>query len=150
MRGVRWQAHWSRRRWDCRRRLGREDDTDDSLLPRLHRHFEAENVDVAQMFATKWIVTVFTSSFPFEIVTRIWDVFLHQGWKVVLRIMIALLKLGEAQMLQLHFEGIMEHLKVIHHGLDCDRLFKIAFGLQLTSARIDALRAEHRAQVSSQ
>ena len=120
------------------------------FMPKLYRHFEAENVDVAQMFATKWIVTVFSSSFPFEVVTRVWDVFLHQGWKVVLRIMLALLKISESTMLKLRFEGIMEHLKMCHQGVDVDEIFKVAFRWRLKTAEIDALRAEHRAAVAVQ
>jgi len=83
------------------------------FLPTLHRHLMAAGVDFT-MFATKWFVTVFTSSFPFDVVTRLWDIYLHQGWKIVFRVILALMKNAEAKMLESGFEGIMEHLKVIH------------------------------------
>jgi len=50
-------------------------------LPALHRHFESEGVSVS-MFATPWYMTIFSNSFPFDFVTRVWDVFMAEGFKV--------------------------------------------------------------------
>lgn len=59
-------------------------------LPKVSRYFQRENIEIS-MFATQWIMTVFSSTFPFELVVRVWDVFLVEGWKVVYRVVIALL-----------------------------------------------------------
>ncbi len=64
-------------------------------LPQVHAHLEQEGVH-ATMFATQWFVTLFAYSFPFAFVTRIWDIFLHEGWKIIYRVAIALLKLSES------------------------------------------------------
>ena len=42
---------------------------------------EAENIQFS-MFATNWYLTIFSSSFPFDVVTRVWDSFLAEGYKV--------------------------------------------------------------------
>lgn len=47
----------------------------------VHSHLEAAGIHVS-MYATEWFVTIFTSSFPFRSVLRIWDIFLHTGQKV--------------------------------------------------------------------
>lgn len=59
-------------------------------IPKLSKYFQRENIEVS-MFATQWIMTVFSSTFPFELVARVWDIFLVEGWKVVYRVIIALL-----------------------------------------------------------
>ena len=42
------------------------------FLPRLARCFEEEGVDVS-MFVTQWLMMVYASTFPFELVLRVWD-----------------------------------------------------------------------------
>ena len=46
------------------------------------------------MFATSWFLTLFASSFPFDLVTRVFDVLWFEGWDVVYRVAIALLKVS--------------------------------------------------------
>lgn len=64
------------------------------FLPRLHRHLTAQGIH-RSMFMTQWVVCIFTNSFPFEMVTRVWDAFLAEGWKVVYRVMVGILKFYE-------------------------------------------------------
>ena len=59
--------------------------------PKLHRHLDAENIHVS-MYATQWFVTVFAYSLPFEIVVRVWDMFLDEGNVVLFRVAIAILQ----------------------------------------------------------
>lgn len=74
------------------------------FLPRLAKHLDHETIHVT-MYATQWLLTVYTSSFPFELVTRVWDCFLFEGWKIVYRVMLALLQRGD--LLKLRFEEIL-------------------------------------------
>lgn len=89
-------------------------------LPRLHRHFEAEGIDVA-FFSTEvrppvtrcrglaadrpfacslqWFVTVYSRSFPFGFVVHVWDIFLNEGWKIVFRIALTILKANQRAVL---------------------------------------------------
>lgn len=60
-------------------------------IPQLKKHFDNEGI-IPQTYATQWFMTVFTSSFPMDFVVRIWDSFLNEGWKIVFRIGLALLK----------------------------------------------------------
>lgn len=36
---------------------------------------------------------IFSRSFPYDIVVRIWDIFLAEGWTIVYQVSLALLKL---------------------------------------------------------
>ena len=56
------------------------------FLPNLSAHFEAENVELS-MFATQWLMTVYTSVFSFDLVSKVWDNFLVEGWVVVYRVL---------------------------------------------------------------
>lgn len=63
------------------------------------------------MFVTQWLLTVFTSTFPFELVARVWDSFLVEGWKVVYRVLLALLDHAAGDVLDLPFEGILQYFR---------------------------------------
>ncbi|KAJ0411616.1 hypothetical protein ATCC90586_004085 [Pythium insidiosum] len=80
------------------------------LMPQLAAHLDNEGMHPT-MYLTQWFVTLFTYNFPFEFVTRVWDVFLNEGWKVIFRVALALMKLSQKALLACKFEGIMEFFR---------------------------------------
>eukprot|EP00210_Caulerpa_lentillifera_P007875 g7516.t1 len=77
-----------------------------SYLPKLGTHFQQEGVHPS-MFCFNWFNTIFAYSLPFEHLLRVWDVFLFEGWKIVYRVGLLLLRSSEDQMLMNSLEGIM-------------------------------------------
>jgi len=63
-------------------------------MPKLAAHFRALNV-LTTMYAAQWFLTIFTYNFPFAVVVRVWDAFLSEGWKVVFRVALGVLKTNE-------------------------------------------------------
>lgn len=80
------------------------------FLPKLARHLEEETIHVS-MFVTQWLLTLYTSTFPFDLVARVWDSFLVEGWKVVYRVMLSLLENASSDILELDFEEILAYFK---------------------------------------
>ena len=60
-------------------------------VPAIWSHLEREGIHHS-MFATGWFMTLYTSAFPFDLVTKVFDVLWFEGWKIVYRVAIALLK----------------------------------------------------------
>ena len=58
---------------------------------KLSAQFLANNISPA-MYAVQWFLTAFTQRFPYDLVTRAWDMFLMEDWKVFYRISLALFK----------------------------------------------------------
>jgi len=109
-------------------------------LPRLHSHFESEGLQPA-MYLTKWLVPCFSVSFGFEFALRVFDVFLLEGWKVVYRVALALLKLSEPQLLDRPLEDMMDYLQVDLPALTAtpkfrDEVFVQAFRFRIKSAQL--------------
>jgi TBC1 domain family member 10 len=66
------------------------------FLPGLWRHFQRQQPPVhPSMYMTQWFVCIFTNSMPFDMVTRVWDVFLLEGIKVVYRVQLSILRVYE-------------------------------------------------------
>ena len=70
-------------------------------------------------------MTMFCRGFPFDLVTRVWDIYLFEGYKIVYRVGLALLKLVEGKLLSTNFEGILEILRDINKYSDADRIVKV-------------------------
>lgn len=46
-------------------------------MPQLGEHFSEEMINPS-MYGSQWFITVFSYSFPFPLVLRIWDIFLYE------------------------------------------------------------------------
>eukprot|EP00611_Tribonema_gayanum_P012752 TRINITY_DN2341_c0_g1_i2.p2 TRINITY_DN2341_c0_g1~~TRINITY_DN2341_c0_g1_i2.p2 ORF type:complete len:123 (+),score=14.78 TRINITY_DN2341_c0_g1_i2:600-968(+) len=67
------------------------------FTPRLHNHLKSNDIDPT-MYAHPWFMTCFTQSFPYDLVTRVWDIFLKEDWKIMYRVCLALFKSVEDEM----------------------------------------------------
>jgi len=105
------------------------------FLPKLNKHLEREHVHIT-MFATQWLLTQYTSSFKFDLVTRVWDSFLGEGWKVTYRVMLALLKVNEAALLQSSFEDILALFREMPEHVQGSVVMKVAMDLPLRRSHI--------------
>jgi hypothetical protein len=55
-------------------------------------HMQREGIHPT-MFATEWFMTMFCRGFSFDLVTRVWDIYLAEGsFKIVYRVSLAILK----------------------------------------------------------
>ena len=115
------------------------------FLPKLYKHLDREHVHIT-MFATQWLLTQYTSSFPFDLVTRIWDCFLVEGWKVTYRIMLALLVQCQAKLLKMSFEEILAFFRTMPESVEGAATMEAALKIPLKTAHIAKYEREWEAQ----
>lgn len=88
-------------------------------LPRLSAHFTKQGVD-PNMYAFGWYTTIYVNSLRFPYIIRILDMFFCDGFKVLYRIAIAILKLMQKALLNAEFDVIVMMLNIEphppHHG----------------------------------
>jgi hypothetical protein len=114
------------------------------LLPDLHQHLENEGINIS-MFATQWLMTIFSSSFDFDLVSKVWDNFLVEGWKVVYRVFIAILASCEQDLLNLPFEHILTFLRdKLPSRIDGQTILSASLGVRLRSRHIRKYTKEFR------
>ena len=118
------------------------------FLPKLSKHLEKEHIHIT-MFATQWLLTLYTSSFPFELVTRVWDCFLAEGWKIIYRVMLAILDNASPDLMKLHFEEILGYFRDLPAKVDGDVIFAKVFAIPLKRRHIEKYEAEWTAQQQS-
>jgi hypothetical protein len=112
-------------------------------------HFSNERVHIS-MFATQWLMTVYTSTFPFDLISRVWDSFLAEGWKVVYRVMLALLKQNQEILLSKGIEEIVPFLlRELPSGASAELIMSLSQRISLKTRHIQKHAMEYRKLIAS-
>ncbi|XP_022076087.2 ecotropic viral integration site 5 protein homolog isoform X3 [Acanthochromis polyacanthus] len=114
-------------------------------LPELHMHFQAQSFHTS-MYASSWFLTIFLTSFPLPVATRIFDIFMCEGLEIVFRVGLAILQMNQAELIQLDMEGMLQHFqKVIPHQLDSgpDKVIQTAYQVKYNAKKMKKLEKEY-------
>uniref|UniRef100_A0A8C6LC21 Ecotropic viral integration site 5b n=1 Tax=Nothobranchius furzeri TaxID=105023 RepID=A0A8C6LC21_NOTFU len=114
-------------------------------LPELHIHFQAQSFHTS-MYASSWFLTIFLTSFPLPVATRIFDIFMCEGLEIVFRVGLAILQMNQAELIQLDMEGMLQHFqKVIPHQLDSgpDKVIQAAYQVKYNAKKMKKLEKDY-------
>ena len=96
------------------------------------------------MYASEWFICLFSRNLDFHTLVRIFDVFLLEGYKVIYRFALALLKSKENEFLK-GKDGLVSIMATLNKSMentDVENLFRIAFGFSLSRKDLDKLGNE--------
>ncbi|NXG06757.1 EVI5 protein, partial [Sakesphorus luctuosus] len=114
-------------------------------LPELYVHFQSQSFHTS-MYASSWFLTIFLTTFPLPVATRIFDIFMSEGLEIVFRVGLALLQMNQAELLQLDMEGMLQHFqKVIPHQFDSgpDKLIQASYQVKYNAKKMKKLEKEY-------
>ncbi|XP_070764574.1 ecotropic viral integration site 5 protein homolog isoform X2 [Enoplosus armatus] len=111
-------------------------------LPELHMHFQAQSFHTS-MYASSWFLTIFLTSFPLPVATRIFDIFMCEGLEIVFRVGLAILQMNQTELIQLDMEGMLQ--KVIPHQLDSgpDKVIQAAYQVKYNAKKMKKLEKDY-------
>ena len=130
------------------------------LLPELYYHLQENNI-YSKMFLKPWLITLFTNIFnnikdrnnPL-ILLRIFDVFILNGWKSIIKIGIYLLKNYELKLLNMTSDELIKYLNIgifkniFFQNEYYDDLMKIMINFKIHSYLIINLENEYELKES--
>ncbi|XP_073671243.1 ecotropic viral integration site 5 protein homolog isoform X5 [Paramisgurnus dabryanus] len=114
-------------------------------LPELYVHFQAQSFHTS-MYASSWFLTIFLTSFPLPVATRIFDIFMCEGLEIVFRVGMAILQMNQAELMQLDMEGMLQHFhKVIPYQLESgpDKVIQAAYQVKYNAKKMKKLEKEY-------
>ncbi|XP_075689322.1 ecotropic viral integration site 5 protein homolog isoform X5 [Rhinoderma darwinii] len=114
-------------------------------LPEIFVHFQAQSFHTS-MYASSWFLTIFLTSFPLPIATRIFDIFMSEGLEIVFRVGLAVLQMNQAELMELDMEGMLQHFqKVIPHQFDGgpEKLIQAAYQVKYNAKKMKKLEKEY-------
>merc|ERR1712000_276228 len=95
------------------------------------------------IFASQWFMTLYVYHFPFRAVLRLWDIFLCEGWKIIFRVGITLLKWEESNMLDQPIDVCMKQLRTISDGKSPDEIIERSLNLKFKTESLLEYRKEY-------
>ncbi|XP_031431291.1 ecotropic viral integration site 5 protein homolog isoform X6 [Clupea harengus] len=114
-------------------------------LPELHLHFQAQSFHTS-MYASSWFLTIFLTSYPLPVATRIFDIFMCEGLEIVFRVGLAILQMNQVELIQLDMEGMLQHFqKVIPAQLESgpDKVIQAAYQVKYNGKKMKKLEKEY-------
>nr|XP_054509458.1 EVI5-like protein [Agelaius phoeniceus] len=124
----------------------------DEQLPELNVHFRSQSF-LTSMYASSWFLTLFLTTFPLPVATRVFDIFMYEGLEIVFRVGMALLQFNQAELVQLDMEGMSQYFqKVIPHQFDScpDKLILRACQVKYNPRKMKRLEKEYAALKSKE
>ena len=118
------------------------------FVPNVYLQFKNFNI-YPTMYASQWFFTYFASLFDFNVVVRIYDCILLEGFKIVYRIALGILKLKEPIIVKFkNFEDVMNIFKDITKGIDVEELLKVSFNFSFSRKDIKKFEDEYKKKIS--
>ena len=102
----------------------------------IYNLFKKEGI-LPTMYLTSWFISVFTRVLEFHILLRVFDCFLLEGFKVIYRIALALLKLNESKFFKAGTGEVLPLVYKCQENINIEKLFKVAFGFNISRSFID-------------
>ncbi|KAB1259312.1 EVI5-like protein [Camelus dromedarius] len=121
-------------------------------LPDLNTHFRSQSFHTS-MYASSWFLTLFLTTFPLPVATRIFDIFMYEGLEIVFRVGLALLQVNQTELMQLDMEGMSQYFqRVIPHQFDScpDKLILKAYQVKYNPKKMKRLEKEYAAMKSKE
>jgi hypothetical protein len=111
-------------------------------IRKIYNIFQRDEI-IPTMYANTWFISLFAKSLDFHIVLRIFDCFFLEGFKVIYRISLALLKLKENDFVKAEKGNTLPLLVSCLENVDEKELFKVAFGFRISRNYIEKLENEY-------
>ena len=111
-------------------------------LSNIYNLFTKEGI-VPTMYSSSWFISLFAHILDFNIVVRVYDCFLLEGFKVIYRIALALLKLNEHKFFQARSGEVIPLIYKCNEDLDVEELLKVSFGFNISRNYIDKCEEEY-------
>ena len=113
------------------------------FVPNIYYIFQRDLI-APSLYATEWFICLFSKYLNFNFVVRIFDTFLLEGFKVIYRFALGILKIKEKYFLE--SKNMPMTLNVLRKHLenqDLENLFNLAFGFHLSRDMIKKFEDEY-------
>lgn len=114
------------------------------FIPKIYDILKRDGI-FPSIYASEWFICLFSKDLKINVLVRIFDTFLFEGFKVIYRFALAFLKMKEKQFIK-GKPGIvytMEIIKKCFDDIDIEALFKVAFSFHLSKKHINKFELEY-------
>jgi len=112
-------------------------------LPDLFYHLK--NQQINDIFLSKWILTLFSSYLPFDTLAKIWDVFLLDGWKSMIKFSLILLYELKDIIIKMDLNSLSKYFRDYYRTLHNDpkKILNLYEKFKVTNKELSELREQY-------
>jgi len=114
-------------------------------IPDLYVHFQSQAIHT-NLYASSWFLTLFSTSLPITLASRVMDCFLSEGVEVIFRLALTLLLTAKHELLSQDMEGVLKYFQKempVKFEQDQDPIFSMAFQLKINQKKMKRLEKEY-------
>ena len=112
------------------------------FVPNVYNILKRDEI-LPSLYASEWFICLFSKDLSFNFLVRIFDTFLLEGFKVIYRFALAILKIKENYFLKCkNANDTLKIVRMTFNKIDIDYFFSIAFGFSLSKNLIKKLEIE--------
>ncbi|XP_031617570.1 ecotropic viral integration site 5 ortholog [Contarinia nasturtii] len=116
-------------------------------FPDLHLHFQSQTFQTS-MYASRWFLTLYTTSLNLQLSCRVMDIFLSEGMEFIFKMALAMLAIGKESLLSLDMEAMLKYFQkdlpeIVER--DPENLFNLAFSMKINTKQMKKWEKEYAA-----
>lgn len=113
------------------------------FFPKLNIHFKKNQIN-PDIFFSKWILAIFSSYLPFEVLCKVWDVFIIDKWKAIFKFSMAFLAIMEDELLTMDLQTFSQYFRsnATNSHLEYKKISKFYDKFKITNKELDELRED--------
>ena len=120
-------------------------------FPKLYNHLRRNQINI-DLFFSKWLLTIFSNYFPFDVLYKVWDLFIIDKWKSLFKFCMIILFFMKEDMMQMDLNKFCHYFQSneILTSLTFKQMIKHYNDYKITNKKLEELREEFfMAQVES-
>ena len=113
-------------------------------FPDLANHFKKNQIN-PDVFFSKWILTIFSNYLPFEVLYKVWDVFIFDKWKAIFKFSLMILNTMKDKLIKMDLITFSQFIKDNKNNselLNFDEFSKNYKDYKITNRQLNELREE--------
>jgi hypothetical protein len=110
-------------------------------FPKLGNHLKRNFINI-DLFFSKWLLTIFSNYFKFDVLYKIWDVFIIEKWKALFKFCMVLLFFMKEELMHMDLNKFSEYFRSdkLVSSLSFEDIFKHYNDYKITNKQLKALQ----------
>ena len=112
-------------------------------FPKLFNHLRRNQINI-DLFFSKWLLTIFSNYFPFEVLYHVWDVFIIDKWKSLFKFCMIILYYMKEDMMEMDLNKFSQYFKSneVVTSFSFDQMIKHYNDYKITNKMLKELRQD--------
>ena len=110
-------------------------------FPKLYNHLRRTQINI-DLFFSKWLLTIFANYFPFDILYKIWDVFIIDKWKALFKFCMIIIFFMKEDMMKMDLNQFCQYFRSndLLTSLSFEQMIKHYNDYKITNKKLKELR----------